>query len=244
MENNSFSDDLVRRLHSIKNKRARVVIDHILKHGFITTEDLYKYGYNHPPRAARDVREAGIPLETFMVQGRDGRRIAAYRFGDLTKIRQGKLGGRIVLSKSLKKQLYTLQDGRCAICGGRFEFHELQSDHRIPYLVVGESVSQSISEYMLVCAPHNRSKSWTCEHCVNGIEYKDPSICATCYWASPENYTHVATQSERRVDITWQGKEVRSYEQLKKAAKREQITIPDYIKIAITRLFKNKNNGR
>ena len=43
---------------SITNKRAKIVIDHILKHGFITTEDLEKtYGYNHPPRAARDVRE-------------------------------------------------------------------------------------------------------------------------------------------------------------------------------------------
>jgi hypothetical protein len=44
------------------------VIDHILQYGFITTEDLENtYGYNHPPRAARDVREAGIPLETFKV---------------------------------------------------------------------------------------------------------------------------------------------------------------------------------
>jgi hypothetical protein len=240
MENNPLPDDLIQRLQSVKNKRARVVIDHILKHGFITTEDLYKYGYNHPPRAARDVREAGIPLETFVVQGSDGRRIAAYRFGDLSKIRQGKLGGRIVLSKKLKKQLYALQDGRCAICGARFALHELQSDHRIPYLVAGESISQNLSDYMLVCAPHNRSKSWTCEHCVNGIEYKDPSICTTCYWASPENYTHVATQPERRVDITWQGNEVRSYEKLKRAANKDKRTISDYIKNVISSLFKNK----
>lgn len=56
-----------------------MVIDHIIAHGFITTEDLQKYGYNHPPRAARDVREAGIPLETFFVESSDGQRIAAYR---------------------------------------------------------------------------------------------------------------------------------------------------------------------
>lgn len=47
-------------LPSIRNKRARVVIEHILEHGYITTEQLEKdYGYNHPPRAARDVREVG-----------------------------------------------------------------------------------------------------------------------------------------------------------------------------------------
>jgi hypothetical protein len=53
-------------IKTIKNKRAKIVIDHIMKHGQITTEELEKeYGYNHPPRAARDVREAGIPLGLF-----------------------------------------------------------------------------------------------------------------------------------------------------------------------------------
>jgi len=43
-------------------KRPKTVIDHILKHGFITTQELKdKYGYNHPPRAVRDVKENGIP---------------------------------------------------------------------------------------------------------------------------------------------------------------------------------------
>ena len=32
-------------------KRAKTVIDHILKHGHITTEELKNlYGYDHPPR--------------------------------------------------------------------------------------------------------------------------------------------------------------------------------------------------
>lgn len=61
--------EIKRILRNISNKRARIVIEHILKNGFITTEQLEKqYGYNHPPRAARDVREAGIPLETFRVK--------------------------------------------------------------------------------------------------------------------------------------------------------------------------------
>lgn len=242
MENSSLPPDLVKHLQSIKNKRARVVIDHILKYGFITTEDLYKYGYNHPPRAARDVREAGIPLETFFVQATGGQRIAAYRFGDLNKIRQGRLGGRVVLSKTLKKQLYELQNGRCAICGAPFALHELQGDHRIPYLVAGDldRLSQNGSDFMLLCGSHNRSKSWTCEHCQNGIADKDPSVCAVCYWASPENYTHVAMQPERRVDITWQGDEVRSYEKLKRASKQDKTSISDYIKNVIRGMFSSK----
>jgi hypothetical protein len=66
------------RLESITAKRAKTVIDHILKHGHITTEQLKDlYGYDHPPRAARDVREQGIPLETFRVSGSQGRSIAS-----------------------------------------------------------------------------------------------------------------------------------------------------------------------
>jgi len=61
--------EIKRILENLSNKRARIVIEHILKNGFITTEQLEKqYGYNHPPRAARDVREAGISLETFRVK--------------------------------------------------------------------------------------------------------------------------------------------------------------------------------
>ncbi len=56
--------------HSVTAKRPKTVIDHILAHGFITTEELKdQYGYNHPPRAVRDAREHGVPIETFRVSG-------------------------------------------------------------------------------------------------------------------------------------------------------------------------------
>ena len=76
----SLPDDFLQLCQSVTAKRPKAVIDHILQYGFITTEDLKEiYGYNHPPRAARDVREHGIPLETFRVVGSDSRKIAAYR---------------------------------------------------------------------------------------------------------------------------------------------------------------------
>jgi hypothetical protein len=72
-----LQEDFLKLIETITNKRAKIVIDHILKHGFITTEDLeVTYGYNHPPRAARDVREAGIPLETFSIKSKQGKSIA------------------------------------------------------------------------------------------------------------------------------------------------------------------------
>ena len=77
--------DFLAKLKAVTKKRPKTVIDHILKHGFVTTEELKQMGYEHAPRAARDVREQGIPLETFRVKDSNGRSIAAYRFGNPTK---------------------------------------------------------------------------------------------------------------------------------------------------------------
>ncbi|AUI68088.1 hypothetical protein [Beggiatoa leptomitoformis] len=109
-------------IESITNKRAKIVINHIMKHGFITTEDLeITYGYSHPPRAARDVREAGVPLETFKVKSSSGKSIAAYKFGDITQYQANRVDGRKVFSKTFKQELYALTEGKCYICNGMFE---------------------------------------------------------------------------------------------------------------------------
>ncbi len=52
--------DFRKVLADVTNKRARFVIDTILSKGFCSTEDLKNAGYEHAPRAARDVRELGI----------------------------------------------------------------------------------------------------------------------------------------------------------------------------------------
>ncbi|WP_363102339.1 hypothetical protein [Halothiobacillus sp. 15-55-196] len=75
----------------------------MLEHGQITTEELKNtYGYNHPPRAIRDVREQGIPIEMFRVTGSDGRKIAAYKFGDPSRVRSAQLSGRTAFSANLR----------------------------------------------------------------------------------------------------------------------------------------------
>lgn len=128
-----LSKEFVELCRSVTAKRPRTVIDHILEHGHITTEELKeKYGYNHPPRAARDVREYGIPLETFTVSGSDGRKIAAYRFGDTVKKRFRKLSSRTGLSKKLKDELIVQYGCRCFIYLEYVDASELQIGHRIP----------------------------------------------------------------------------------------------------------------
>lgn len=81
-------EDFEKVLSSVKNKRAKFLIDTIKEKGFCSTEDLKNAGYEHAPRAARDVRELGIPLETSRVKDSKGKWIGEYRFGDWEKAKK------------------------------------------------------------------------------------------------------------------------------------------------------------
>lgn len=200
------------KLKAITKKRPRTVIDHILKHGFVTTEELKQMGYEHAPRAARDVREQGIPLETFRVKDSNGRSIAAYRFGDPSKTedRLSKAAGRTMLSKALKKALIEKYGSKCFIYLQPMEERLLQVDHRVPFEIAGEQNEHDVNCFMLLSPSANRAKSWTCEHCSNW-EQKNPDYCIKCFWAHPEDYTHVAGKEQRQIILTFTGDEIEDY---------------------------------
>ena len=111
-----YPKSFVDLLNSVEAKRPSIVIQHILKHGYITSQELKDtYGYNHPPRAVRDVREHGIPLITYRIEGTDGKSIAAYRFGNPNDVSSNvtKSAGRTVLSKALKQALIEKYGSKC-----------------------------------------------------------------------------------------------------------------------------------
>lgn len=218
-------------------KRARTVIDHIIQHGHITTEELQTlYGYDHPPRAARDVRENGVPLKTFRIQSeRTGRQIGAYRFGDPSEIKRGRIGGRQAFSKKFKEALVEKYGSADAINGERMESRYLQIDHRVPYEVAGDEAfdESKLEEYMLLDASSQRAKSWSCEHCSNWKNEQNESVCRTCYWAFPEKYTHVALEEERRIDIVFRGDSIDVFDNLVSEAKDKDCTVPELIKVKL-----------
>lgn len=225
-------------LAAVTGKRARIVVDHILKHGSITTDDLkVKYGYDHPPRAIKDVSDQGIPLVKTTVRKKNGKRMAEYRFGDLDNITAGRIGGRVNFPKAFKEALATEYGARCALCNAPLEPRSLQIDHRVPYAVAGDqaAASRNAKDYMLVCPSCNRAKSWSCEHCPNGLSTNDATVCAACYWASPLKYTHVATQDIRRLDLVWTGEEVPDYDAAKAKAGPEDQAMPRFVKEAVRR---------
>lgn len=203
-------------LASVTAKRPKTVIQHILQHGFITSEELKDvYGYNHPPRAVRDVREYGIPLETYRVTGSDGRKIAAYRFGNpnVQINTLAKTAGRTILSKTLKSALIDKYGSKCFIYLESMDESRLQVDHRIPYEIGGEHDESDIDYFMLLSPSANRAKSWTCEHCKNW-EQKEASFCLRCFWAYPEKYEHIAGKKEKMIALIFTDNEIEDYNKL------------------------------
>lgn len=232
-----LSKEILNRLNAITDKRPSTVIQHIIKYGYITTEELAsKYGYEHAPRAARDVRERGVNLVTYRVKSSDGRNIAAYKLGEPVFIdnKISKVGGRTALSQALKKALIDKYGAVCFVYLQPMEERLLQIDHRIPYEIGGE-LDDNIDCYMLLSPSANRAKSWTCEHCPNWTR-KNLEFCSNCFWAHPENYTHIAGREERQIVITFSDNEIDDYNQLISLVGKEKAE--DKIKELISEFIK------
>ena len=243
MTKSNYPPDFLKLLKSVDAKRPKTVIEHILEHGQITTEDLKeKYGYDHPPRAIRDVREQGIPLKMFRVTSSEGKKIAAYKFGDPSKVRAAQLSGRTVFSSKIKDALVEKHGAKCNIYLESFPIRELQIDHRIPFEIAGDNevLSEELDEYMLLCASANRAKSWSCENCPNW-KAKEKTACQTCYWAYPESYQHIAMREIRRLDLVWSGEEIADYDILLEEATKSQEEPSKYIKKLLHLHLKKKS---
>jgi hypothetical protein len=234
----SWSSSIIEKAKSITGKRARIVVDHILRHGTITTEELKElYGYDHPPRAIKDVTDQGLPLEREMITNSSGKKMARYTFGDPSTIRNDRHGGRTVIPIAFKEKLVEAYGCRCNICSAQLEKRYLQVDHRIPYEIAADPSLDDPHAFMPLCGSCNRAKSWSCEHCDNRLTAKDASVCETCYWAVPEKYTHIAGTPSRRLDIQWTGHEVPEFDGLAKQARSLRVALPEFVKKALRRFM-------
>lgn len=113
----------------------------------------------------------------------------------------------------------------------------LQIDHRIPYEVVGDREQNQIDQkvpdfedFMLLDASNQRTKSWSCENCNNWKKDRIEAICRSCFWAFPENYTHIAGKQIRRVVIQWSGSEVDEFDRLQAQAQSAGISVSALLK--------------
>ena len=188
------------------SKRAREAAALILEKGSCTTTDLENYGYKHAPRVIRDLREAGVEIlttpERYFDPGNEKPKTRArYTIVGVDPNRKSRRPIPKRVSNAVKSS------GRCEACGSSIN---LQVDHRVPFEIGGETIPHVVDELMPLCGSCNRSKSWTCENCPNW-ETKDPNICKSCYWASPDFYDHISTKLEKMIQISIDDPEIIKY---------------------------------
>jgi len=225
------------------NKRAIAALKAMLAKGSISTDDLQALGYNHPPRAIGDVRDAGIPIVTGSATStKTGRRMAVYSFGDPSQIQAGRIGGRSALPKAFKAALLARYGSVDCITGARLDERVLTIDHRIPYRIAGDAGlgDGDVESYMLLDGSSQRAKSWSCEHCLNMTGARDPAVCQRCFWAFPEDYDHIATEQMRRTDIVWQDADVLVHDRLKREADRRRTTVGEILKVMARQSAKDR----
>ncbi len=207
-----------------------LVVELILAQGSVTTEDLKAKGYEHPPRAIKDVKDQGIPLVRSWTKNAEGKKIAEYRFGSPKDLRIDQLKGRKAIPKRLKQDILNAHGSRCAICRATGNTRSLQADHRVPYEVSGDDGTLNLDEFMPLCTSCNRAKSWSCESCENWKHTRDLTVCRTCHWATPEGYSHVAGTDIRTLYLTWEGQETKLFDRLTACAKQQGIAAEDLAK--------------
>lgn len=206
------------------SKRAKSARDILLERGTVTTAELNDLGYDHPPRAIGDLKDAGVTVKTGMI-ATNGRRMAQYTLIDTIGSTER---NRKQLPKRFRDELYRRYGYRCAICGADFTGRELQTDHRVPFRISGDPLHPVFDDFMPLCGSDNRAKSWTCEHCSNW-EDKNPEMCRGCYWARPDAYSHVAGQQERRLMLTIRGSGVSVFDRIGDAAEAEGVTPSEWV---------------
>lgn len=226
MATNKEYEELLKTLR----KRPRLVLEHLLDKGEVSTYELGQLGYDQPPRAAQDLKEAGVQLKRKNgVNPVTGNRMAIYSLDRDAPIGLG-LSGRKAFPKSFVKQVKDAYNHKCCVYDAPYPDNALQVDHRVPYIVAGEAEQLRVEEFMTLCGSAQRLKSWACEHCPNR-ELKDVATCESCYWAYPHSdYQHIATVPERRADVVWKGKGIKKYNELKAFADDSNISVPEAIR--------------
>ncbi|HHW4670016.1 MAG TPA: hypothetical protein ACQGQJ_10645 [Xylella fastidiosa subsp. multiplex] len=135
----------------------------------------------------------------------------------------------------LKQQLLARDGSIDMFTGQHVPETALTIDHHIPYEVAGDIGDDfDPAEFMLLDGSSQRSKSWSCE---NWQTAKDPDVCRTCYWAYPEDYSHMVLLQLRRVDVSWSGDDVNDHDTLRHHAQREGVSVQELVKRAVKELL-------
>jgi hypothetical protein len=204
------------RIKLLKNRRARVVTEFKVKNSSVNTDD---------------VQDTGLPIVTSETKDENNKDILSYKFAEEGKISFLREQDRKHFSKDFKDHLIEKHGSICCICLIKEESGHLQIGQRIPYGVLDEIQYKKEKEknYFLLCGSCNRSKSLSCDTCKNYKEIKDPNVCKSCYWASPEKYNHIAMKKEGRIELVFTEELMETYNKIKSASETAKTNICKFV---------------
>jgi hypothetical protein len=176
-------------LSAERSPREKSTLGVYLRQGYVTKQDCYDLGFD--PVVTRDLTKHGIVFES--------RQGAIYL--DIERSNADH-GGPSQMATRRRDVLIEASGFVCNLCGATFEKKRLAVDHRIPHQIVGDRivVEHGDAAFQVACYYCNNRKQQACRACP--AQESDGQECPTCYWASPEDYTHVARVPERRLVLT------------------------------------------
>lgn len=190
--------------------REKMVFQCVLRKGYVTKDDCKAAGCDYV--VIRDLRKVGVPFVRHLNK--------YYLDWPSSSVGEYHLQS---LPPALRDQVIRDYGNRCAICLQVFESKELFPDHKIPRKIAGDDllVEEGPLAFQACCYSCNNRKQQACRKCPNQVELKNPDNCRRCYWASPEDYDHVAMVEEMRADLVARGEsQIVRLSRLLKAARR------------------------
>jgi hypothetical protein len=164
-------------LRQKSDPRVDVLIHKFLRQRTLTTEDRKKVGGNGVDWTY--LRDTGL-LTTRKADGNSG---YLYEL-DWVNFDQNR-GARDNLTSKDRDLVLRKHSNRCNFCGSA---KDLQADHRVGVAIAGSQAGGEIDKYQALCRMCNLNKRVACGKC----PMQNPSDCAGCGWAYPENHTHIA----------------------------------------------------
>lgn len=216
-------------------KRPKIVLEQILKNGKVSTEELRQLGYTHPPRAASDLKEAGVRIKTkYTIHPDNKHKMGYYVLDENQKVDFHK--GRSAFPKQFKEEMFNKYGLKCNITGLSLPKNALQIDHRVPIITESEADELNTNDFQLLSASAQRSKSFSCERC----EISTKGKCKSCYWAYPEKYTHIAGENLRIVTLAFDKDKMDAYNFLVQTARTANLTKEEFAFDLISKAQKKK----
>lgn len=198
-----------------------------------TSGRLIKANYDHSPRVFGDLKDFGVPILAENMLGQNGERSHHYRLGSKEDIVRRPLKGRSTLRKKIKRELLAKFGCKDSLTEIEFPETSLQIDHRIPFRVSGDDPANLMVErFMLLSASSQRAKAMACKRCRN-MENAIQETCKTCYWASPEDYTHVEGTEAKVTTVIWHGDDKDLFSLLKQQATLNNKDLAEEIKATL-----------